>query len=782
MVFHNLHVLRGKRRAAIAALCLVAILGIVSAGTLGQTCSACASNPSGLTKTIYVGSDPSQTFLEGTNTTATAVIGKILQSWTTLSSATQCQAKWVWKNYMGVPTSPNDQQTFVNHFIIPAGYKVASACMEISADDTATIQLNGEKIGSHADTNGKPNGGPSGWDEVSVINVQSSELALFHTGDNDLKVTAKDVHGAYVGAIWCLRICLTRESIGYGCSECPSTATDVLYVSSGEPGTKIASSNAPATEVLNPLVLNAWCTLPPNPASPAAWVWRNTSGNTKYKESITFVNSFNIPTGSTVVSACLEIAADDKASVSLNGVNVATHSGHDAFSVHNIKPSYFVAASNELRVNVKDVGGNYAGGIWRLKICLASQAVQGCRDCQPGTTKILVGSNPNQTYVDSTSTKAIPVTGTILTYWTGISNYASCKAAWVWTDDDGSVPGLPHETFINHFSIPAGYSVSTACIEINADDKATVYLNGQQVGIHMGNGGTQPGIMQVPPSMFHSGANELAVTVQNLQGQYAGGIWCMQVCLKKMEQTGCSCGNIQAIVKPDVGIGGTTPPGTTIFYAEPGSTVTVTLTNACDPLDCVKQLNWKLKDQKAGMIIDQGPFNYSGGTCQAQFTMPDNIVEFSLADPTYQCGSATCESTIGFLISPCQCGHWTEGAVVSDAAKAEIPSNWGFLGTFVQLPQQAGPISVYTRYICGTGCPGGSAAPSKPEVYLWTVSDPYSGNIIASGQSTVGGHSYPILTFPASGASPLVVEIIPICEGHECEIGLIQIGFTPSYK
>ncbi len=209
-----------------------------------ETCPPCAV---GTAMTIYIGSNPSDTYREGMSVNATEVISpNLLSHWTTIPSAAQCGAKWVWKSDCGIPFLPpgvGNSETFVNGFTIPAGYDVWSACLEISADDKAEVELNGNYIGIHEDGNGLPSGGPwggpSGGDEVSVISVPSS---FFHSGinnANELRITVKSGYltgGAYYsGAIWCLKICL-KMSCSCGTSQIavePEAGTAGL-ISSGQ--------------------------------------------------------------------------------------------------------------------------------------------------------------------------------------------------------------------------------------------------------------------------------------------------------------------------------------------------------------------------------------------------------------------------------------------------------------------------------------------------------------------------------------------------------------------
>jgi len=568
------------------------------------------------------------------------------------------------------------------------------------------------------------------------------------------------------------------------CSPCPGGTAMTLYVGSDPNQTYIAGTSTKATEVTNNYILQYWTSISSAPQCNAKWVWKNASGTPAFEgETAIFINSFSIPSGYTVSKACLEISADDEATIELNEKNIGSHgddnnqpsggpSGWDEVSAIDVPVALFHSGVNVLTVTVTDVHGINAGAIWCLKICLVEDSL-GCPACSPAANNVsYVVSNPPETKIAASNTPATVVTNSyVLNAWADLPSNPSCQAAWVWKNSSGQATYHESIDFVNTFNLPPGDTVISACLEICADDKAFVFLNNQQITVHSGH--NQASVLNyVNPNLFVTGSNTLRVTIKDVEGNYAGGIWCLKICVSRSAR--CQCGKPELFVKPDAGTPGIASPGQ-IFYADVGSQVTVLLQDACYPPECVSEIIWELRDQESQQLMIQDVFDCTSGFCEASFIMPDKAAKFFI--PSYLCGLATCEGP-SFLIYPCECGYWTHGVIESASGKTPIPPQCGALGCTVQLPAQEGEICVHTKYICTEECQGGGAYP--PKVYLWKVKSTIGGQVIAEGDSPVECRfCFPTVDLDNNGVSDtLIVEIIPVCGGAECEMVTIYINFV----
>ena len=157
-------------------------------------------------------------FGTGTNVTWTAADGTVRNAlavtspspyWPIDPLSVDCAANWIWINPLG--RGSKETTEFTTALEIPDGYCVCSACLEIAADDEAQVWLNGEFVGAHADGNQWPPDTPSGFDEVSVFEI---EPEWFSCDGNELIVAVTDEHGTKAGAIWCLQVCIQECACG----------------------------------------------------------------------------------------------------------------------------------------------------------------------------------------------------------------------------------------------------------------------------------------------------------------------------------------------------------------------------------------------------------------------------------------------------------------------------------------------------------------------------------------------------------------------------------------
>jgi len=363
----------GHRRSCwtVPLLVVLAVAAFFLAG-VGQGCSDCSV---GTDLVVYVGSDPDATYQSDGVTKAVAVTNT--GSWIDLPGAATCGAEWVWTAAQGEPASDGEIHTFHNTFTIPTGYTITGTCLAISADDKATVKINGNEIGTHQNTPGSPTAG-TGWDEISTLYPQAN---VFNVGANDLSVTVEDLHGITVGGVWCLRICLSLDDPAIeACPGCPA-GTSPFYVGSDPSSTYLGTTNVLATEVTVSPPIGTWSVITSSAPCGAQWVWKNAEGwPSPSGTTVSFENRFDLPSPCTVVNACLELSADDEATATLNGHLIGTHddsdvqpsggpSGWDEVSAFDVDPSWFLSAGNTLKVDVEDTGGVFAGAVWCLKAC-----------------------------------------------------------------------------------------------------------------------------------------------------------------------------------------------------------------------------------------------------------------------------------------------------------------------------------------------------------------------------------------------------------------------------
>lgn len=170
-----------------------------------------------------------------------------------------------------------------------------------------------------------------------------------------------------------------------------------------------------------------------------------------------------------------------------------------------------------------------------------------CPECENEDRIIYVSSNAtNTTWEDNNGQTQPVVEVNTPSGYTDLPLNPGCGAQWIWigTNQEGYGWPVGTEELTTTFSIPQGYSVTTACLEISADDRADIKLNGQVVGSHEDLGGMESGwddvsVIFISPSLFNSGTNELQITVEDVYEVYTAGIWCLQVCLVKEDSGPC---------------------------------------------------------------------------------------------------------------------------------------------------------------------------------------------------------------------------------------------------
>ncbi len=123
-------------------------------------------------------------------------------------------AVWVSNHSNGFYGTGSTEETYFTVFNIPEGKEVCNACMEISADDSAEIYLNGHFIGSFGPT----------WTHMAVF--RNISCSYFHAGENVIKVRVISPIQYYIGAIYRLNYCLKDTGI----------SDNVLRVDSTLPG------------------------------------------------------------------------------------------------------------------------------------------------------------------------------------------------------------------------------------------------------------------------------------------------------------------------------------------------------------------------------------------------------------------------------------------------------------------------------------------------------------------------------------------------------------------
>lgn len=106
-----------------------------------------------------------------------------------------CNAQWVSNHDDGHYGGGSASETYFTVFDIPADKEVCEACLNLSADDSAKVWLNGHFVDTHSGS----------WFTLSRFNVPSD---FFVSGTNILKVEVISPTPYYIGAIYCLHYCL----------------------------------------------------------------------------------------------------------------------------------------------------------------------------------------------------------------------------------------------------------------------------------------------------------------------------------------------------------------------------------------------------------------------------------------------------------------------------------------------------------------------------------------------------------------------------------------------
>jgi len=116
-----------------------------------------------------------------------------------------CNAKWISKNASGLETTAPETDTFLRCFDIPDSLKVIDACIEVTADDSVDIYLNGNFIGTHPFA--------LSWTGQSQFNINP---AFFVPGTDTLMFIVENTRCCYEGLLYCLHIntqtCICRTT------------------------------------------------------------------------------------------------------------------------------------------------------------------------------------------------------------------------------------------------------------------------------------------------------------------------------------------------------------------------------------------------------------------------------------------------------------------------------------------------------------------------------------------------------------------------------------------
>ena len=385
-----------------------------------------------------------------------------------------------------------------------------------------------------------------------------------------------------------------------------------------------------------------------------------------------------------------------------------------------------------------------------------------CPDCPEGTEVMLVGSNP-------VTTPGAVVVSPVPPGWTDLPLNPGCEAQWVW-DNAGGDPDPSGESnqFVTEFEIPEGYCVVEACLEISADDGAEVSLNGTPVGTHgdtndyppnAPSGFDEVSAIVIDPDLFYdcdSGVlNQLQVTVTDVHGYYAGGIWCLQLCLGECECGDWADGEI-GVTWPGGGPGSVSC-GDTIYAPLHVGVVEVTASIPCGPWECCDlTYEWEVTCSDTGEVGEV----IAGGTCDSDpceftFELPEGGAEVCI---TPICCGIECEECCFEICPECDCGEWGDVEVSWTDASGNAQSWIGSCGdTHPGIFDLSGPITVNSGIGCSQGC--------SPD-YTWEVTT-YSGMTLPSPSS---GSGLPAQFTPqGSGWNSYVVHLNASCDGVECQ-------------
>ena len=334
----------------------------------------------------------------------------------------------------------------------------------LSVDDNATVYLNGTMIGQH-----------SGWSEPFSITVDPSWIA---SGTNVLAVAVQNTGGpgGIYGGVF-LQSGAVAQPAGL-------LVTQWLWLADDH-----ASTDAPAMTATN-LNTSSWQT-----AVIGQDVFNGRVGYAWFRTSLDVLASSGRPL------TLHFLGVDDNASVYLNGVLLAQHTGSaQPFDVGPLDAAWVAGGPNILAVAVQNTSG--PGGI------LAAVSLQSGGDVVPLGTPVTqwLWLADNSATNDAATMTATNLNTSAWQPGTVGQDVFSGRLGSAWFRATLSTPGNTNPPVALHF--------------LGVEDNATVYLNGVLLGQHLG--AAQAFDLTPLAAWVAAGPNVLAVAVQNTNG--SGGI------------------------------------------------------------------------------------------------------------------------------------------------------------------------------------------------------------------------------------------------------------------
>ena len=343
--------------------------------------SAHLNGPSGLTLdasgNLYIADAGNNRIRLVTNngpSLAVYVLGTVgMSPWGTISG--NQNAKWIWSDGGAASFSNSDLWTFSGSFVSTSSY---TGTIEVVADDLATVYLNGQMIQTNIPLS-------------ALNNIQQSSISVV-TGTNKIVVNAQNTGGSaglllsikgnngnYVyttGSSWTFQrtsgsITTVAGNDYYGNAGDGGAATSAqlnvpcgltldasgnLYIAdAGNNRIRLVTNNGPslAVYVLGTAGMQPWGTISGN--QNAKWIWSDGGAATSSNTDLwTFSGSF-VSTSS--YTGTIELAADNFATVYLNGQMIPINAPWDVFN--NIQQSSIsvVTGTNKIVVNAQNTGG-----------------------------------------------------------------------------------------------------------------------------------------------------------------------------------------------------------------------------------------------------------------------------------------------------------------------------------------------------------------------------------------------------------------------------------------
>ncbi|RKO94005.1 hypothetical protein BDK51DRAFT_45125 [Blyttiomyces helicus] len=237
----------------------------------------------------------------------------------------------------------------------------------------------------------------------------------------------------------------------------------------------------------------------------SSWIWNiPTAASSAPAGSVTFSNQYYNSTSSTI-PVVLHILADESATISVNGISVGKASGGWTTTSYSKIPINLTAGNNLISIVATNASG--PAGLCAALLSSSNNSVLLHTD----STWI---STPAPVQLPGTNTFNLGLFG--ISPWGSASQFADPTASWIWyTSTAAATAPSGSVTFVNQY-YNSSYNTMPAILHILADDSATVFVNGANVGVAVA-GWSTTSYTKIPVNLT-PGANLISIVDTNASG------------------------------------------------------------------------------------------------------------------------------------------------------------------------------------------------------------------------------------------------------------------------